>query len=368
MVRLATTTLLVLLVLAAPAAANQPPEILSASVTPSTLPYVGGTVAVTAQVADFEGAVVGSVDVEVTGGTSSPFMVPLSPGSGYEWSGMVELPANLAPEPSTWQFRIVARDLDFAETFASAGAVEVAGYPGFDDPPVVSDPSVTPRVLPSGGGPVTLAVTASDPTGIREVFALVTGPAGGMNVALQPLGDDRYQGVFDAPANAGTAPVEYTVKLIAVDPLGQMSDVDAGAFRVASIRPTGRLEITRGALAFGPTKVGKRKQHSLVLRNRGARSTAPVEGVITTSGAPFSIPGAPATGLPFCLRGGEKLKVAVEFRPTAAGVRSGTLMITRGDGVQPPLTVALTGVGTTRSHVSPASQAASGPLGAGRSG
>ncbi len=161
--------------------------------------------------------------------------------------------------------------------------------------------------------------------------------------------------MFNAPANTGTAAVEYTVRLVAVDGLGQQNHLDT-AFRVAG-RPTGRLEVKTTALDFGVAKVGKRKQRSVVVRNVGARSTLPVQGVITTSGAPFLIAGA-STDVPFCLRPGESLNVLVEFRPTVAGVEHGTLSVIRTDNVQPPLAVALTGAGVAKERRAPALTAA----------
>ncbi len=184
---------------------------------------------------------------------------------------------------------------------------------------------------------------------------MVTRPGGATtHVPLEPISGDRFEGVFNAPANPGTSTQQYSVEMSALDDIGQQSTVSGGVFAVAG-QPTGRLEIKTTTLDFGTTQVGKRKQQTVMLRNVGAKSTVPVEGLIDTSGAPFFVAGAPATGgLPFCLRAGESMNVHVEFRPTVVGVRNGTLRVSRPDLVQPTLSVPLTGAGVARNEPAPA--------------
>lgn len=334
-----------LLALAPAAMANIAPEITNATVTPSSLPAVGGTVTVDATAIDTEGGGVTFVYVEVTGPYT--FQTALSQGSGAgEWFGDIELPQNFSTEgPVSWQFTVVARDLDNEEGRGYAGEVQVDAAPVFDEPPVVSAPSVDPRDLPSQGGPVKLGVSASDLLGISEVYADVTAAGGATTrVPLEPVSADRFEGVFDAPAATGTATAQYSVQLVALDSIGQAGSVDAGVISVAG-KPSGRLEIKTPAIDFATTRVGTRELRSVMVRNVGARSTAPVEGVVTTSGAPFFVAGAPTTGVPFRLRAGETRTFLVEFRPTAPGARTGTLLVRRPDLVQPELSIPLSGTG-----------------------
>lgn len=229
-----------------------------------------------------------------------------------------------------------------------AGSVQVAAEPVFDEAPSVWDPAVTPRTLTSAGGPVKLAVSAFDLRGISDAYATVTGPGGVQTrVQLEGVSSDRFEGTFNAPPNTGTGAIEYSVEMSALDDIGQQTTVSGGVFTVAG-RPSGRLEIKPASYDFGTAQVGKRKQHSFVIRNLGARTTAPVAAVVDTSGAPFFVTGASSTGRPFCLRGGESLTVHAEFRPTVAGLRTGTLRVRRPDLVQPALSVPLRGTGVTR--------------------
>ena len=341
-----------LVALAPPAVANIAPEVSDGTVTPTSLPYTGGQVTVSAFVRDIEGGFVDFVYVEVTDpfGTGSG---PALSNAGEEWFGFVEVPPNFSTEPVTYSYTVVARDSEGAEGRGFAGEVQVAGAPPFDEAPIVSDPSVVPRDLKSTGGPVKLAVSASDVGGIIDTYADVTRPGGTpTRVTLEAVSATRFEGVFTAPPNAGTGTVQYAVQMIAVDTAGQSASVDGGVIRVAGV-PSGRLEVRTTAVDFGTTQVGKRMQRPVQIRNNGAKSTAPVQGVLTTSGAPFFITGAPATGLPFCLRGGESLTAHVEFRPTAAGLRRGALLITRPDLVQPTLSVPLAGTGITRNQPAP---------------
>ena len=341
----AVAALLGALVLAAPAAANQPPEIWTATVTPTSLPHTGGDVVVYVDAYDFEGAPICCLDIELDG-------LLVSSGQGANGETTVTIPPNYSSAPVTYTIRVIVRDYDLAEASAIAGKVVVAAVPALDAAPVVSDPSATPADLPSSGGPVTLGVTATDDFGVDYAFAFVT-PSNGLNIPLVPVGGDRYEAVFNAPPNPGTGTIEYKVGLTAVDDLAQSTRADT-VFRVAG-QPSGRLETKTTALAFGSVKTGKRAQRSVTLRNVGAKSTLPVEGVLTTSGAPFFVAGAPATGgLPFCLRAGETMNVLVEFRPTAAGAKSGQLIVTRPDLVQTPLAVGLTGTGILKEQPTPA--------------
>jgi hypothetical protein len=245
----------------------------------------------------------------------------------------------------TGQFFVFARHFDNLEGHAFAGETRVAGAPAVDDPPVVSDPSVTPRNLPSTGGPVTLAVSASDLFGVSHVYGTITAPGGAAtSVVLDTVGGGRYQGVFNAPANALPYPLQYAVAMTALDGRAQPTTVDGGTFTVGG--RAGRLEVRRDLLSFGSVKIGSSGQKTLVMKNDGAKVTRPVSGVITTSGAPFKVVGAGPSGLPFTLAPGNSMTIKLEFKPTAIGVRQGAFTIARSDLEQAPIQIPLSGKGT----------------------
>ena len=220
------------------------------------------------------------------------------------------------------------------------------GTPPFDETPIVWDPSVTPTSLPTGGGAVTLAVSAWDLRGISEAYASISGPAGAAyNVPLEPIGADRFAGVFQAPANSSISPAYYEIEFSALDDIGQQTIVGGERVSVAA-RPAGQLKITPRDRHFGKVKRGKTAQRTIVLKNVGARGTLPIGGHIQTSGAPFFIVGQTAAGVAFRLRPGEAKTYRVKFRPTARGLATGRVNVVRTDSGQPGLHTALTGRGT----------------------
>ena len=77
----------------------------------------------------------------------------------------------------------------------------------------------------------------------------------------------------------------------------------------------------------------------------GRRGTAPIAASITTSGAPFSIHGATGGKIEFILAPKETRSFTIEFEPDAAGPATGSALVARADGTQPPVSVRLNGVG-----------------------
>lgn len=331
--------------LAAPGAAlaDDPPVVGPASVDPTTLSYQGGTVVVTAYVSDDIGPVEVYADVSSNGSTPMPYAMSHDSGAYY---GYVEFPGNYTSSPVTWTIRVRARDLDQQETSALAGTITQEAQPA-NFPATVSDPSVSPTSLPSGGGMVSLGITASDSNYISDAFATVT-PTGGSPIRVQLLADgvDRYTGTFAAPANTTSTAAAYTVRFTVFDDVGQETTVDGAGFTVASApaTSTGKLELWPGSLSFGDVKVGKRERRWIVLRNTGPRATKALVGVIRSTGVPFFVVGDGR----FDLRPGQSKAFQIEFRPTAAGARTGRVNVARTDGGQPSLGAALSGRGRTR--------------------
>jgi hypothetical protein len=228
--------------------------------------------------------------------------------------------------------------------------VEVRGNPPFDEKPVVWDPSVTPTSLPMSGGPVALAVRASDLHGISEAHATVTGPGEERrDIPLEPTEADRFTGVFDAPPNTGIFPAYYEVAFAAMDDIGQQTIVSGERVTVAP-RPTGDLQIKPGDRDFGHVKTGRTARRTVVVKSLAPRGTLPIDGLIQTSGAPFSVVGQTAAGVAFSIAPGESKTYVVEFRPAVLGPITGQLNVVRSDYGQPFLHVRLAGRGTKRSH------------------
>jgi hypothetical protein len=325
--------------------ANDAPVVTNPAIAPTGLGNAGGVVTVNAHVTDDSNAL-DIVFVEVRG--PSWFSTAMTRGgvTPDDWYGNIELPPNYTNEPATWDVYVRALDLEGAETTVLAGTAQVASQPEFDEPPSIFDPAVSPRDLSSAGGSVMLAVSAWDLRGISEAYAVVTGPAGATShVVLDPISADRFQGVFNAPANAGVSPAQYSVLFIALDDIGQQGAVDGGVFKVAVTPvPTGQLKID-STISFGTVKIGSRASKTIKLRNDGKKTTGPISGLLIAPAPPFYLMGAVSGSVPFTLRAGETKTCNVEFRPTAVGQPAATIVVRRADGSQSGLATVLSGRG-----------------------
>jgi len=334
-----------LLLLTTPAAAEDfPPVITNAQISPSTLPSNGGTVTVTADVVDDISVFSVGANAYGPGFLSAPMLLTDSDAGTY--TGTIDIGPNFNEDSVNYQIEVVAIDGTSGTTMEFIGDVEVRGNPPFDEKPIVWDPSVSPTSLPRSGGPVNLAVSAWDLRGISEAYASITGSAGeSYNVPLEAISADRFTGVFNAPANTSIFPAYYEIEFSALDDIGQQTIVSGERVTVAA-RPTGRLEIKPGDRDFGKVKRGKTARGTIVVKNRGAKDTLPIGGLIQTSGAPFFVVGQTAAGVAFSLKPGESKTYHVEFRPTARGLFTGQVNVVRTDYGQPGLHAPLTGRGT----------------------
>ena len=123
--------------------------------------------------------------------------------------------------------------------------------------------------------------------------------------------------------------------VVALDDIGQQTIVDGSAIMVAAKPPlppaAGPLTLTPGNVSFGSVRVGRTGLRFLLLHNAGPRKSAPVSGVLSVSGASFSLPRAAAAGVRFTLAAGQWRLVAVAFRPAKPGSATGRLSVTHSD-------------------------------------
>lgn len=212
---------------------DAPPVVSNGSILPASLPYLGGTVTIAADVADVDG--VALVSAELLGSDGSYQAVALTPAGGDAYSGTAAIGPNFTDSPVSHAVQIIAEDANGLQTTESIGEVSVDAQPQFDEAPIASDPSVAPRELPSSGGTVAIGVTATDNRGISEVVATVGLPDGGSAaVTLEPISSSRFEGTFTAPPNAGATPQQYAIEVTAYDDIGQPGTVDAGIVTVAA--------------------------------------------------------------------------------------------------------------------------------------
>jgi hypothetical protein len=346
--RLLLLTLCVAAALAALSASawadDNPPTIYDPGVSPTSLPTDGGQFTVQARIDDDISVAFAWVEIHTSnGGSDQALLTPY--GGDDEYTATYDAGPNYSDTPLTYTLTIHARDSGNNEVeLPVPDTVTVAG----DSPPTLSDPSVSPRSLAAGGGPVTIAATATDDRTVN-VYATVTLPDGTTQLLNLDAGDaSRFQGTFTAPANTTASPAQYGVTITAQDNVGNQVSADGGSFTVAAqaAPSAGRLVASPKKLSFGSVATGRSVRKVVTIVNSGPRTTTPIKGTITVAGGPaFSIAGAGSSGLSFKLARGQSKSVTVVFKPTTTGHQAGSLSITRADGGQPGLAVALTGTG-----------------------
>src|SRR4051794_17424409 len=256
---------------------DSPPVISNATFTPMSLGYLGGTVTFTADVTD--DIALSNVYAIVYSPTYD--VLEMTHTTGNTFRATLDVPPNYSQDYWSALVEIQASDNTAHVTSVYPGELYVAGQPQFDDLPVITDPVVSPRSLPSSGGEVALAVTATDTEGIGEVYALVTpSNAPAFTVPLTRVSASRFADVLHAPANAGTGTITYEIEMVGLDSIGQQATVSAGIVTVAA-QPTGRIDVKRERLDFGSRKLGTIAPRVLEVRNTGPKGTAAITGVIT---------------------------------------------------------------------------------------
>ena len=105
-----------------------------------------------------------------------------------------------------------------------------------NQPPVVTNPSLTPTSLPVTGGDVTIRADVTDADGsVANVTAFVLSPGGGFIPVpmTQPAAGAPYEGMWTAPANTGESAAEYPVLVTALDNEDEPGEAPAGSVTVA---------------------------------------------------------------------------------------------------------------------------------------
>lgn len=308
-------------VAAARAADEDPPVVTDASVTPTQLPKAGGTVTITATVTDDVG--VQQVYAEISGSDGSYTSVGLAHTTGSTYQGTTTIPGNGTEEERSYSIVVFAADA--AQNYSEgvgAGEVSVEAQPQMDPYPWVSNTTVAPRDLPSGGGDVTIGAIATDNRSVNEVYAQVSGPDG-FEAAVELFGDgtDHYEGVLTLPANPTASARQYSVTVYASDDIGQQDSDDGGTITVA---PGGTLKVSEKTSAFGRVPIRSKAVRLIKVRNTGVPGSPslPVDAVLT--GSPAFTFGGPSS---FRVKPGETRYLRIRFRPTAVGPATAELTI-----------------------------------------
>ena len=325
---------------------DDPPLIMDGTLTPNTVDYHGGDVVIAATVTDDVGIDNVYADVVLEDGSNTSWVVPMtSSGGSTTYSGTFTVPQNFTTDTPSYAVAIWATDTIGQGNGYANGEIYQTAQPEFDEPPVVSDPQVSPRTLTAAGGAVTISANASDNRSVSEVHAVVTLPGGSMtDVTLDPDSSTHFVGTFNAPANSTTTAQQYAVSVVATDDIGQQDSESAGTFSVAK-RATpapGVLAISPSRVAFGNVRTGTTARRSVLVSNTGQRNSSPVTFVVRAPSSPFSLARGTRT---VTLRPGQSLSLSIGFKPTSVGAKSGQVRLQRTDGRQPGLSIALTGRG-----------------------
>jgi hypothetical protein len=351
-----------LLVLPASAAAcgeegteDTAPLINWAKTSLGTLPSAGGTVAVSTEVEDDCGVQQVYAEIITSEGTYLSFQLLPSEFVGLHaavYHGEFNLPANHQESPVSYGVEISVLDTNGAPATRLADEIEVAGVPQFDEAPFVSEPLVSPTALPAAGGPVKIAITASDNRGIANAFAIVNFPGGiEKEVALEPISSSRFEGTLFAPANKGAYVKHYSVAMFAEDDIGQTTGAYGGVFTVAGVPAlSGHFALTPPYPPFGQVTVGYTIWRRFVLTNTGPAGSPPLKAVATIAGSPCFTFASHLEEIHFSLGPGATRGLVVAFRTTVPGPQKAFLSVKREDGAQSNLGAQLLGEGVKRVH------------------
>jgi hypothetical protein len=350
---LGALTLLAALLLALPASAaacgsEAPPAITNATVTPSTLPWEGGTIRIEADVESDCGV---NVVLEISSSDGGYF--PSEMGVTEEtvndnprtYRSEFGAPANYSESPVYYQVTIRATDVEGGGDEVFPGETEVAGAPPFDEPPAISNATVKPLRIGSSGGGVTISADITDNRGVYYAWAAVMLPDETIkDVPLHPVSSSHFEGFFKAPANPGVTPQQYSAVVYAEDESALRGYEEAGTFTVSPLTGLLNAWTTEGSY-FGKVTLGTTATRTVVVHNNGGPKTQPIKASITTSGAPFSIRWATDGKYDFTIAPGETIGFTVDFVPTTRGFITGSAIVSRPDGAQPNVSVNLSGVG-----------------------
>ena len=347
----AILTVLAALLAAVPATAaacgeSAPPVIKSAGVTPSSLPWEGGTITLTTEVESDCGVEV-YAEVSTSEGLRWSFQVlptgdPNSDLRSYK--AEIGAPPNYQESPFGYQFSIRALD-DFegsAETYA--GGTELAAAPDFDEAPYVSNAKVTPTSLGTEGGWVTISADISDDHSVSYAFANIMLPDETLKeVPLDPVSASHYVGHYKALANYGTAAQKYPVTVYGQDEAGQLRSEGAGTFSVAGRPGPLSLEIERTG-SIGNVTVGRTATRVITVHNSGA--TKWIKASLAAAGSPwFVLRNASGGKIEFSIGPGESRRFRLDITPAALGPATSTLTLSRADAAQPPFVRKLSATG-----------------------
>jgi Abnormal spindle-like microcephaly-assoc'd, ASPM-SPD-2-Hydin/Protein of unknown function (DUF1573) len=186
----------------------------------------------------------------------------------------------------------------------------------------------TVAVTNTGSKPVSITqATTSNPafslTGVTLPMTVATGQSGNFTVAVTPSTSGTLSGTLTVQGSDGATPAVVNLSATAVAPAPQIS-------------------LSSSSVQFGTVGVGSTSNLSLVISNSGNADL--MVSVISLTGAEFSVSGI---ATPKTITAGQSALVGLTFQPTVGGAAAATLSITSNDPVNPTMSVAVAGTGST---------------------
>jgi hypothetical protein len=324
---------------------SAPPQVKSADVTPHALPWEGGTITLTAEVESDCGVEV-YAEVSTSEGLQWSFQVLPTGDLNSDlrtYKAEIAAPPNYQEYSFGYQFTVRALDDFEGGTEAYWGETEVAPTPQFDEAPYVSNATVTPSSLGSEGGWVTISADISDNRSVTYAFANVMLQNETLKeVPLEPVSSSHFVGYYKAPANYGTTAQKYPVTVYGEDDVGQQRSDSAGTFSVAGRPGPLSIAIERTG-SIGNVTVGRTATRIVSVHNSAGRW---IKASLALAGSPwFSLRNANAGKIDFSVAPAETRRFWLDFTPAALGPATGSLTLSRPDGLQPSTVLGLSGKG-----------------------
>ncbi len=186
----------------------------------------------------------------------------------------------------------------------------------------------TISVANTGTMPVSITqATLSNPqfslTGVTLPMSIGTGQSGNFTLGVTPSTAGTLTGTLTVQGSDGAAPAVVNLSATAVAPAPQIS-------------------LSSTSIQFGTVGVGSTSNLSVTISNTGNADLT--ISVISLTGTGFGVSGITT---PKTVAAGQSAQVALSFTPKVSGAAAATLSITSNDSVNPTMTVALAGTGST---------------------
>jgi hypothetical protein len=186
----------------------------------------------------------------------------------------------------------------------------------------------TIAVANTGTMPVSITqATLSNPqfslTGATLPMSIGTGQWGTFTVGVTPSTAGTLTGTLTVQGSDGAKPAVVNLSATVVAPAPQIS-------------------LSSSSVQFGTVTDGSTGNATLLISNNGNADLA--ISVVSVAGTGFGVSGITT---PKTVSAGQSLSAGLTFQPTIAGAASGALSITSNDPLNPTMTVALTGTGST---------------------